>query len=534
MGDGFDFRYYLFVAQRRFMHFLAPALATLVLGTAIVLSLPRIYNSSAKILVESQQINELNNKPLASSFATERIQKIQQRVMTRANLLEMSDKFRLFEDRKNMSRTDIVDLMRSRITFEMLDLAGGARPKQGEKVALAFAVGFDHESATAAANVANELVTVVLEEDISTTKKSSEENLKFVDRELENLKRELAELDEKISAFKIENSAQLPEKLAFNMQLIDKQEAEIVSIDRAEVDGRSKKRLLEIEGKVKSAGRFGTANDNTGGLDFLERQLETMRSEYNQKLGLLSKNHPTMRTLSRQISSLMEEVERKKIEVSAAVPLSSEDPKLPIELKLLAQQAEAIDDQITLNGKRKAELAKSVDALRDIVARTPEIGAQLDSMLRSRQALQDSVDAFNIRLQEARMRVRIVDEQEAERFDVIEPPVVPSEPVRPKRSQLMLAALAASLGIGGATAFGAEFLDNTIRRGKDITHKLNSRLIVSIPYIKTRTEVRRNRGKAGLYFLGALAVLAVLLLLTHLFYERLDILYLSMLTRFGF
>ena len=536
MSDGLDFRYYLFVVKRRFLHFLAPMLAALVLGTAIIMSLPRVYNSSAKILVQSQQIPDVIAKSTVPTFATERIQQIQQRALTRSNLLNIADKFKLFEDRKNMSKSDMVDLMRSRITFEMLELGNGGstRPKANERVAIAFAVGFDHESPTAANNVANELVTIVLEEDIRNRKNSAGETTKFVEREVDNLKRELAELDEKISTFKIANTNQLPEKLLFNMQIIEKTQLEIAEIDRDAIGGKNQKRLLEIEANVKRAGAAGNGKFINGGVLSLEQKLANLEADYSEKSVIFSENHPTMRSLKKQISVMTGEVDKMKAETSDAKPLDASDPTLSVELKLLAQKSDMIDEQIELNAKRKAELVTTLASLREVVAKTPEVGAQLETMSRSRTAMQDSVDEFLSKLQAARMGERMEGQQEAERFDVVEPPVVPTEPIRPKRSQLLLIALAASIGLGGAAAFGTELMDSTIRRSRDITHKLNSRLIVSIPYIKTRSEVRRNRGKAGLYFLGLIAGLAVALLLVHLFYQSLDLLYFSFMAKLGF
>ncbi len=532
MSDGFDIRYYLFVAKRRFLHFLAPMLATLVLGTVIIMSLPRIYNSSAKILVQSQRIPDVIAKSTVPTFATERIQQIQQRAMTRANLLAMADKFQLFNDRKSLSKTEIVDLMRSRITFEMLQLSTtGGKAKANDRVAIAFAVGFDHESPTASNNVANELVNIVLEEDSTTRTTAAADTTKFVQRELDNLKRELAELDEKISAFKIANSSQLPEKLGFNMNLVEKQQMEIAAIDRAEIDGINQKRLLEIEANVK---RASTATGQTGGnVTSQEQQLAALETSLAQKQVLYSENHPEIRALRRQIEALTSTVEKLKAEMASAKPLDMNDQTMSVELRLIAQKTAMIDDQINLNARRKKELGKSVTELISVIAQTPEVGAQLQSFERSRATMQAHVDSFQGKLQEARMGETLQNEQEAERFEVIEPPVVPQEPASPKRSQLLLAALAASLGIGGASAFGAEFMDSTIRRSRDITHKLNSRLIVSIPYIKTRSEVRRNRGKASLYFVGILAAIATLLLLVHLFFTKLDIVFFNLLDKLG-
>ena len=46
-----DFRFYMLMARRRLVFFLAPLIAIGIGGTAVVFYLPAIYTSSAKILV---------------------------------------------------------------------------------------------------------------------------------------------------------------------------------------------------------------------------------------------------------------------------------------------------------------------------------------------------------------------------------------------------------------------------------------------------------------------------------------------------
>ncbi len=531
MNEGLDLRYYLFVVKRRFLHFLAPMLATLVLGTAIVMSLPRIYNSTAKILVESPQV-ELQKQPTAN-FAAERIQQIQLRILTRINLLSIADKYKLFDANSGMSKTDMVESMRKRVIFDLLELGNANTSRGNERLAIVFAVGFEHESPDAANKVANELVNIVLEEDSTIRLGIVDQQIKVVEQELNLLKRNLGELDAKISEFKIEKSDRLPEKLAFNMQFIERQQNEIAAIERAEIEGKSQKQLLEIDRNKAQVDAQNGGEEGAAGVSTLEKQLTTLQAEYLQRKVTYTEAHPSMRALKLQISVTAKELEKARLEAANAKPMDSSDPLLPLDLKLIAQKIEIIDEQLALNAKRKAELERSVATLRDVITKSPEVGAQLQSLERTRVSLQEQVDEFQVRLQDAKRQKTLDDLQVSERFEVIESPVLPTEPISPKRGQLLIGALAASLGIGAATALGTEFLDSTIRRSRDITHKLNSRLIVTIPYVKTRGEVRRSRGKAGLYVLGALAALAIGLLLTHLFISPLDILFFTLTNTLG-
>ena len=66
---------------------------TIVIGSSLAFSiaylLPPVYRSTAKILVESQQIPSDLARSTVTSSTSERLHLIQQRLMTRDNLLEI-------------------------------------------------------------------------------------------------------------------------------------------------------------------------------------------------------------------------------------------------------------------------------------------------------------------------------------------------------------------------------------------------------------------------------------------------------------
>ena len=67
---------------------------------------PPTYLSEGKILVQSQQIPTELVRPTVTSAAQERIQVIQQRTMTRDNLIAIADKFQLFPDKRTLDVGD--------------------------------------------------------------------------------------------------------------------------------------------------------------------------------------------------------------------------------------------------------------------------------------------------------------------------------------------------------------------------------------------------------------------------------------------
>src|SRR6266436_4695527 len=111
--------YYLGLLKRRWPYFLIPFVSVLLVGGAAAYLWPATYFSDGKILVQSQQIPSDLVRPTVTSAAQERIQVIEQRTMTRDNLIAIIDKFQLFPDKRSlMSVTELVELMKKSIKIE--------------------------------------------------------------------------------------------------------------------------------------------------------------------------------------------------------------------------------------------------------------------------------------------------------------------------------------------------------------------------------------------------------------------------------
>jgi uncharacterized protein involved in exopolysaccharide biosynthesis len=156
--------------------------------------------SEGKILVESQQIPTDLVRPTVTATAKERIQVIQQRVMTRDNLLALLDKYNLYADRRDrLSRTELLDQMRDNIHVEPIDLD---QSSGGRAQTIALKVGFSDRRADLATRVANELLTLFLNEDARNRTNRAMETTRFLARESQRLEGELASIEAKVAEAK--------------------------------------------------------------------------------------------------------------------------------------------------------------------------------------------------------------------------------------------------------------------------------------------------------------------------------------------
>src|SRR5438874_2613030 len=113
-----ELSFYWQLIKRRALYFIVPFMLVLPVGLAVAVLLPATYVSEGKILVQSQQIPTELVRPTVTSAAQERIQVIEQRTMTRENLLAIIDKFQLFPNQRNlMSATQLVEMMKKKASI---------------------------------------------------------------------------------------------------------------------------------------------------------------------------------------------------------------------------------------------------------------------------------------------------------------------------------------------------------------------------------------------------------------------------------
>src|SRR5208282_1214275 len=116
-------------------------------------------------------------RPTVMETANQRVQVIQQRIMTRDNLLAIVKKFDLFPSQQRwMSSSQLLDLMRERTKLKLVDLT---LPTQQNNLTIAFTLSFDYEYPDIAARVANEFLTLVLSEDARNRTNRAAETTKF-------------------------------------------------------------------------------------------------------------------------------------------------------------------------------------------------------------------------------------------------------------------------------------------------------------------------------------------------------------------
>ena len=492
-----EIQFYFAIFLRRIHYFLIVFGVISVASVTMARLLPPVYNSTAKLLVESAQIQAETNGDVSS---IEQLQVIEQRLMTRSNLLDIARKFNVFDDSGSMTADEIVSEMQD-ATF--------INRTAGREQATLMTVSFQSNKAAVTAHVVNEYVTLLLEDNLKMRSERASDTLHFFEQEVQRLDSELAAQSQRIIAFKNANSDALPETLSYRLAQQTSLQERMASLAR-EISGlkEQKQRLVEI---FEATGRVSASITDNRTPE--QQQLATLQGELGRALVIYSPENQRIKILEAQIAQLESQI--------GALPTGasgSTSPKTLLDLQIL--EIDTRIEQLELQSKQSQV---ELERLAETVDRTPENSIVLDGLNRDYDNIQMQYNSAVGRLASAATVERIELLAKGQRIAVLEAATVPSKPTKPNRTQIAIAGIVFGAGAGGGLVFLLEFLNRAIRRPRDITKHLGITPIATIPYIHTPMDLVMRRA----IFAAVLAVLVLglpaILFALHTYYMPIDL-----------
>ncbi|MCC3303893.1 GumC family protein [Sneathiella sp. HT1-7] len=511
-------------AKRRFLFFLIPFVLVLAGAVAVILILPPHYSSYGTILVETQQISPDLIESTVSTDPDQRIRMIEQRVMTRENLLKIIDKFNVYgDDRKFLTVSELVFKMQDNIAIDVITSSFSGNRRR--ETTIAFYVGFSHENPQIATDVANELVTLFLSENVRTRTERATEATAFLTDEADKVRRQLTQVESEIVAYKQKYKDALPEHLGLRQSMLDRSEDQIRDLRRDLRALQEDKRYLEIELTSARSGLTASGGEQSE----LAQNLSTLKDSLLDASTRLTDSHPDIMALKKRIAALEQQVEQ---EAAAARAATAQDQSVassvynPVVEKLQIRIA-ATDDKIAETRRQISAATTKMKELEGVILEIPQVERGLTVLDRTYTDLLDKLNSLESKQAQAQLSQNLEEEKKAERFVLLEPPVVPTEPVSPDRKKILGIGGFLALVVGVACVFLIELIDRRIHSASELEAVLKHPPIVSIPYIHTRKENVQNRMKIFMYLLIPVALVALLLAAVHYFYQPLDDLFYS-------
>lgn len=554
-----SFRDYFVIVKRRILFFVIPAALILPIGVALAILLPPVYQATGTILVESQQVPQDLVRSTVTSFADERIQFIRQKVMTRQTLLDISEKYGIFQgkDRPD-SLSEVVDEMRSRVDIEILsaDLKPG---RQHNRATIAFTISYSDRDAGRALRVTNEFVTLFLNENVKSRIQRASETTDFLAQEAKRLRKKLESTERELATYKQENSNALPENLNLHLGMLERARQDQEKAEREIAGLEQELRFLDMQRMSYGADQLSNnvvSRTPAEELAALRTKLVALRAVYGD-------SHPDVRSIRRRIAAFEHELDpsyrraelEKKLtaakarladaadDATASQSAKAEVAQLNADIAALdtlqdgnavaasgdpiaghvATQIAATKAQIASLTKYRDKVVASINDLEARIAQTPQVERGLTALQRNYENILKKYDETQAKKFEAQMAENLEEDQMAERFILLEPPHLPEKPVSPNRPKIIVLSLFLALAGGAGSVMFAEAVNSSITSAEQLAQVLKDSPIATIPYIVTTGQQRRRRQILHRMVLAVPVILIAILSGIHFLYMPLDI-----------
>jgi polysaccharide chain length determinant protein (PEP-CTERM system associated) len=507
-AEGLNLKDVVEIAKRRKWGLLLPALAVFLLAAVIAMALPSIYRSTSTILIEVQEIPPELVMSTVTSYAEQRLQMINQRIMSATKLLDIIGRFNLYADLKARKATEeIVDKMRKDIKLEtisadVVDRRTGS-PKQAT---IAFSLSYSGKQPAVVQQITNVLTSFYLEENLKVREQQTTGTRKFFEDEMKGIQASLARIDGKISEYKRNNLASLPELIPITLSEQTQADSQILHL------GEQLRSLKEKESYLQeqlAATTQEDVNPDKVRLNELRARLVDLRSRYSEE-------YPDVRKANTSIAELEKQL---KASDNSAVAARLSNPIYANVASQLAGTKSEIE-----SSKRQIELFREKrDGLRRNFAASPRVEEGFKAFYSERANLQAKYDDLSRKFMEAKVAHGLEKEQMGERFTIIDAARFPEKPVSPNRPAILLIGLILGIGSGIGVASLQEFGDRSARSADALARATGFPVLAGIPEIVTGKEIAARKSKRRLLLAGGTAAVLVGLAIVHFFIMDIDI-----------
>jgi len=484
---------------------IAVAWGVCLLGWLFVLSLPDIYRAQARVFVDTKTALTQTVEGIAfEDNMAAQLNYVRQSLLGAPALERIARDTDLDVRAKTPAeREELITKLRQKIVID-------AQTSGRNTTDVLFTLSYKDTSRTKSLEVVDRLLNMFIEDTLGGKRAGSEEAQRFLRDQISDYETRLRSAEERLAAFKKKNVGLVPgEQGDYFARLQAEGDAARTAREQLSV---ATSRVQELERQLRGEQAFlpGLTGPGAGGdgKDTTTRILEA-RTRLDELLLRFTDRHPDVIALRETISQLEE---RQRAEFDAlrngdrAAATGSAPMANPIyqQIQLQLRQAQVdvatLQRQINDREQRIAELRKLIDTV-------PEVEAEFARLNRDYDVTRAQYTALVDRLEKARLSEQ-AQQTGSVRFEVIDPPSSPFDPVEPDRLRLLAMVFIAGLGLGGGVAYLLHQMKpvfNNVRTLSEITG-------LTVLGAVSRTWLEKHQGQRRKGILGFGAAAATLLL----------------------
>ncbi len=530
--------------KRRKWFILLPVVTMTVAIGYVVYRLPSVYESKTLLTVKPPAISDNIVKPLTDEDLSQRLQTINQEVLSRSSLEPMITKFDLFKSERaaGMDMAMIVDKMRKNIVVEV-------EKSDNEKLA-AFRISYRDREPNATRNVTSELAAKYVNAQVLASTQTAEKTREFIENELKTKKEVLDNLEQQRLEIMMKNVETLPESSQGLIAQLDglrkreetiTNEKETLTIERGRLNDQiaANNRQIRVydefgEKETKEAAEAASRIEDTPAYGQLVQKRADLRGQLDKLLKVFKEKHPDVVAKKDEIARIDEEIENLRRNTDQRVRLASQTSgrkaelqrkNIELENQRLQNQIAQIDDQLRFKDQELGQNAIQIGQLESKINLIPNVKVALEGVNTQYQSAKQSYDDLLKKSNDASMQVNREENAQGETIRVQDQANLPESPVAPKRGMLTGLGAGIGLAIGLLLAAICELPRIfKVQNIEDAKHYTGLPVLASVPPLLSHDEKiwlarsRRIRLLAGVILaIGAIPLIALILQATKVF-----------------
>jgi len=489
-GAGLD-RVRALWSRRKWLGLIAFSLP-LAAAVSAIMALPDLYQSTALVLVERQQVPESFVRPTVTSELEIRLQTISQEILSRSRLEALIARMALYPDLKDApSREEAVNRMRSDIRLE---LKGAETGRAGNTTA--FTLSYRGADPQTVALVTNTLASFYIEENLKARERQASGTSEFLRVQLQGAKKRLDEQEARMGDLQRRYMGELPQQLQSNLAGLEAMNAQLRMNNDAQI--RLAERRDQLATQLAAAKAESGDEPDEMRLARLKLELTTLRIKYTDLW-------PDIIRIKDEIARLEKQIAEPKPKVPVKAPV------VPTPLVLrIQEQLQSVETELKLARADEQRLKRAIQAYQTRLDNTPAREQAYLDATRDYQSTKELYQTLTKRYEDAQLAESMEQRQKGEQFRILDSAVPSSTPAAPRRSRLLAVAVALSTVLGAGAMVLAEMLDTSFHSAGDLRAYTIVPVLVSIPRIVTEGDARRARWRFRLAATSVVIGLVVL------------------------
>lgn len=468
-----------------------------VIGTQF---LPNRYRSDARVLIVPQQVPENYVEPTVTANLQARLQAISQEIQSRTRLERIIQELNLYpRQRRTMIMEDVVEMMRTDISVQI----ARARRRQDPG---SFTVSFESDNARMAMQVTERLASLFITENLQDRTVQADQTSQFLETQLEEARRRLADHEQKLAQFRLKHQGELPSQVQSNLGVMQSTQGQLESL--ANTINRDRDRQLVLEKTMADLVAINTAaaqaaqNSRKAGAQAAAatatQQLEEARNSLRGLELRLKPEHPDVIRARRAVRELEGKAQAEELTkpVGVGVGADSRPAMSAADQKRLSEmqaESESLERRIAANRAEETRLQALVSQYRAKVEAAPTRESEETELMRDYNTLRAQYEVLLKRSQQSNIAADLERRQIGEQFRLIDAARLPERPISPDRPRLNMMGALGGLALGLALIALLEYRNTSFRTDDDVALSLSLPVLAVIPTMSTRRERQHAR-----------------------------------------